>query len=186
VQNWSICLISAAELFLFHRRFLVRIACPGMLALVAGCAARPDSAALEAASHTLARTPPAPAPAPKTSKIVAAREPRKTPPPHADTPVAEFATPQLVGLSEEQLTGLLGTPTARAGDGPGRHLYYRMPQCTLNLSLYPNVDTHIFRLLSYEVTGNDGHDYGKQICRSELAAWLHTRQRARDEIAAGR
>jgi hypothetical protein len=181
-------LIFAAEhsQFLPLRKFLSRIAGPGLLALLAGCAARPDSAALQTASRNLA-----PMPASQTPKTIKAPEPHKSvavmrvlpdPAPPQSPP------PKLVGLSEDQLTDLLGTPTTRNGAGPGRHLYYRLPQCTLNLSLYPNVDTHIYKLLSYEVTGNDGHIHGKQVCDSELAAWLHTRQRsqARDEIAAGR
>ena len=175
-------MISAMERFSFPlRRFLTRLAVPGLAALLAGCAARPDPAALQSASRSLA-----PPPAPQTPRAAPVREAKKNPSHTAASPPPEIPPPTLVGLNEDQLTGLLGAPTAHAGDGPGRHLYYRLPQCTLNLSLYPNVDTHIYRLLSYEVTGNDGHYYGKQICDSELAAWLHTRQRARDEIAAGR
>jgi hypothetical protein len=145
--------------------------------LLAGCESRPDHAVYDA---TLLAAPPPPPDTKMPQAVVAIREPQKAvsrpvPHPAQRPPQVEVPVPELVGLDEQQLTDLLGTPTSQVGDGPGKHWYYRIRKCTLNLSLFPNVDTHIFRSLSYEVTDNDRHDDG-QHCRSELADRLHERQ----------
>jgi len=63
--------------------------------------------------------------------------------------------PKLVGLSEEELVAALGNPTEREEQLPGKLWRYRLPGCTLTVSLYPEVQTMVFRSLSYEVTRND-------------------------------
>jgi hypothetical protein len=144
--------------------------------LLAGCESRPDHTVYDA---TLLAPPPSPPDTKMPQAAVAIREPQKAasrpaPRPAQRPPQPEAPLPELVGLNEQQLTDLLGAPTSRVGNGPGKHWYYRMRKCTLNLSLFPNVDTHIFRSLSYEVTDNDRHGDGH--CRSELANRLHQRQ----------
>jgi hypothetical protein len=143
--------------------------------LLAGCESRPNpttyDAALQAAPPADTKPPQADVAILEPPKAVGRPAPRPAlRPAQPDAPV-----PELVGLDEQQLTDLLGAPTSQAGNGPGKHWYYRMRKCTLNLSLFPNVDTHVFRLLSYEVTDNDRHGDGQR-CRSELANRLRQRQ----------
>ncbi|HWM60525.1 MAG TPA: hypothetical protein VNN98_00160 [Rhizomicrobium sp.] len=143
--------------------------------LLAGCESRPNPTTYDAA---LQAVPPADTKPPQADVAIleppkAVNRPAPHPAPHPAQP--EAPVPELVGLDEQQLTDLLGAPTSQDGNGPGKHWYYRMRKCTLNLSLFPNVDTHVFRLLSYEVTDNDRHGDGQR-CRSELANRLRQRQ----------
>lgn len=157
---------------------LMPVSMLAMAIMLAGCESRPNHASYDA---TLLAPPAPPAQDTKMPQApVAIREPQKAasrPLPRRvqHPPQLEAPLPELVGLSEQQLTDLLGVPTSQVGNGPGKHWYYRMRKCTLDLSLFPNVNTHVFRSLSYEVTHNDRFGDGQR-CRSELANRLHERQ----------
>lgn len=78
------------------------------------------------------------------------------------------ADPELVGLREQELVNLLGIPNETVSRPPARIWRYSHARCHLNVSFYPDVQTREFRILSYEVTGNDGTDQGKRQCWSQL------------------
>jgi hypothetical protein len=177
VQQWRSLLSGHGEFLVEGRAAFSLIPLCVLAAAIAltGCESRPDRTAYDA---TLQSAPPADTKPPQA--VVAIREPQKPvsrPAPHPvqRPPQPEAPVPELVGLNEQQLTELLGAPTSQVGNGPGKHWYYRIRRCTLNLSLFPNVDTHIFRSLSYEVTDNDRRG-DEQHCRSELANRLRERQ----------
>jgi hypothetical protein len=81
----------------------------------------------------------------------------------------------LIGLDEAHLQALLGPPTVQEDRAPGKTWKYRNGRCTLNLSLYPDVETRVFHTLSYEVTSDDHTDEGKRLCMVELQSWAHNR-----------
>lgn len=81
-------------------------------------------------------------------------------------PVAEPVAPKLVGLNEQELVAALGAPTERQELMPGKLWRYELPGCTVSVSLYPEVQTMIFRSLSYEVTSNDDTPDGVRACLS--------------------
>src|SRR5690349_17124146 len=55
----------------------------------------------------------------------------------------------LIGMDEEQLVALLGPPTSEKDQAPGKIWRYRKSRCTVELTLYPDVQTRIYRALAY-------------------------------------
>lgn len=84
-------------------------------------------------------------------------------PPPAASPAPDAAPLKLIGLDENELTALLGPPYQREDAAPGKVWRYRLANCTLAVSLYPELRSQTFRALSYEVAINDdsaNHRYG--------------------------
>jgi len=83
--------------------------------------------------------------------------------PTATSPAPDAVPIKLIGLDENELTALLGAPNEREDQAPGKLWRYRLANCTLTVSLYPELRTLTFRALSYEVAINDdsaNHRYG--------------------------
>ncbi len=74
----------------------------------------------------------------------------------------------LVGKSENELRALLGPPTKEEDRPPGKTWRYRDGQCTLDVQLYPDVQTRQFGTLGYEVKSDDNTDEGKRVCLAQL------------------
>ncbi|WP_298724026.1 hypothetical protein [uncultured Ferrovibrio sp.] len=160
-------------------QWLTGVAVCGCLLLMAGCDARqwpladkqsgrvqnPSKTSSSSASAAPSSTPAMNAaaarraPSNRDTKIVAAVA---APPQVGDTTI------DLAGLREEELIDLLGAPTATESKPPAKIWRYNAAKCHLNVSFYPDVQTRVFRILSYEVTGNDSTDQGKRQCWSEL------------------
>lgn len=86
--------------------------------------------------------------------------------PKVSEPVAGV---NLVGLDSTQVQKMLGAPTEESDRAaPAKSWRYRYAQCTLDMTLYPDVQTQVFRVLSYEVNGNDGTEQGKRQCSAGL------------------
>ncbi|HKU94712.1 MAG TPA: hypothetical protein VJR58_05520 [Vineibacter sp.] len=83
--------------------------------------------------------------------------------------------PQLVGLGEEELRAKLGPPATEEDRPPGKIWRYRKGGCTLNLSLYPDVQTRKFGTLTYEVKSDDDTDEGKRNCLADLQSRIQAR-----------
>ncbi|HEX6958810.1 MAG TPA: hypothetical protein VF194_12560 [Ferrovibrio sp.] len=82
--------------------------------------------------------------------------------------VGEDRDMSLSGLREDELRDLLGKPTVVEDRPPAKIWRYKQASCHLNVSFYPDVETRVFRILSYEVKSNDDTDQGKRQCWSEL------------------
>lgn len=82
---------------------------------------------------------------------------------------------KLIGLGEQELRELLGEPMAAEERPPGKIWRYRKGRCTLNLSLYPDVQTRKFGTLTYEVKSDDDTDEGRRLCLDELRSRNQTR-----------
>lgn len=140
-----------------------------MLALC-GCATEPPPIPERTAPPTaspapapislLPQTPVPPQRPPVTPRKRDERKPA-TPPP---SPV------QLVGLNETELQTLLGMPAAVENHSPGKTLRFRKQDCVLSLALYPDIETRIFRTLSYEVTSDDNNVGATQQCQTKFGA----------------
>jgi hypothetical protein len=78
--------------------------------------------------------------------------------------VATATSVNLVGKSEAEVRSLLGPPTSEEDRAPGKTWHYRDGQCTVDVQLYPDVQTRQFGTLSYEVKSNDSTDEGKRLC----------------------
>ena len=136
--------------------------------------------------------PPRPAQKPRRARAKPATEvarlpdpppAEETPPPPAVAPAApvpdpvpEPPAPKLVGLNEEELVAALGQPTEQQEIMPGKLWRYQLPGCTVSVALYPEVQTMVFRSLSYEVTSNDDTPDGVRACFSRRSQSLVSKQ----------
>jgi hypothetical protein len=100
--------------------------------------------------------------------------PRRVARPVAAPPNEENISRQLVGLTEPEMTLLLGVPSAKESSGPGRRWVYRNGSCVLTVAFYADVETRIFRSLSYEVRNDDNSDQGRRNCMAELERRIGT------------
>ena len=82
----------------------------------------------------------------------------------------------LVGKSETELRAMLGAPTSEEDRPPGKRWRYRDGQCTLDVQLYPDVQTKQFGTLAYEVKSDDNTDEGKRACLVQLQSRAQTRR----------
>jgi hypothetical protein len=81
----------------------------------------------------------------------------------------------LVGKSETELRAMLGAPTSEEDRPPGKRWRYRDGQCTLDVQLYPDVQTKQFGILAYDVKNDDNTDEGKRVCTAQLQSRAQTR-----------
>ena len=158
------------------------------LLLLSGCEAarsmRDDLSRLTSSQPMAQKSQPA--------KNVASR-PRATPPastspdaPVAAPPAASSEPParpaatgapglSLAGKSETELRAMLGAPTSEEDRPPGKRWRYRDGQCTLDVQLYPDVQTKQFGTLAYEVKSDDNTDEGKRVCLAQLQSRAQAR-----------
>ena len=113
----------------------------------------------------------------KASDSTNVQDPAKREPPKPQPPRdAATATPVgLVGKSEGEVRALLGPPTSEEDRAPGKTWHYRDGLCTVDIQLYPDVQTHQFGTLAYEVKSDDNTDEGKRLCMAQLMS--HARAR---------
>jgi hypothetical protein len=111
--------------------------------------------------------------APPPTQVAAAPEAVQ---PHVRKPKAPAAPkPQIeevIGWNESELRNVFGEPVSREDHTPTKQLVYRLKQCTLNVTLYPEVDTKQFHALNYEVNSDDGSAKRQQACVTEFTARL--------------
>ncbi|TXL75714.1 hypothetical protein FHP25_13785 [Vineibacter terrae] len=85
------------------------------------------------------------------------------------------ASVNLIGLGEQELRAKLGPPVTEEERPPGKIWRYRTGGCTLNVSLYPDVQTRKFGTLTYEVKSDDDTDEGKRNCLADLQSRAQAR-----------
>jgi hypothetical protein len=123
--------------------------------LAAGLAACESARGPTAPAATASPTVKPPPPRPEAAARPVAPEP---PPP---------APGELTGLSREQTIALLGHPASETPQAMGTVWRYRKGSCHLALVLYPEVETNVERVLSYEFTqGSDPAACLKRLRRS--------------------
>jgi len=79
---------------------------------------------------------------------------------------------ELVGWNESELKTVFGAPASQEDHAPTKQLVYRIKQCTLNVTLYPEVETKQFHALNYEVNSDDGSAKRQQACIAEFTSRL--------------
>ena len=145
------------------------------LLLLSGCDvarnARTDFSRATDAIASATQSRPTAAPARKADPSTPAKSTAAADPPKADAAsqqpprdVATAAPVNLIGKSESEIRVLLGPPTSEEDRAPGKTWHYRDGQCTVDVQLYPDVQTRQFGTLSYEVKSNDSTDEGKRLC----------------------
>ncbi|MBP7339013.1 hypothetical protein [Niveispirillum sp.] len=138
-----------------------------------GCATFPPKADAGKAPAVASLPPPAPRTAatrPAPEPATPAKRPATAKPPPVSVPAPDPAPPPLrpVGMDEETLKNLLGQPSASRDETPARVLSFRRSQCALNLTLYPDVESRVFRTLSYEVTSDDHDERTARTCHARF------------------
>ena len=181
-------------------RSLVRHTVAIGLLLLSGCEAarnmRNDFARLTSAQPAAAQAAPAkpvPATRPRSAPTTASTEPppnatsiqpnsvetaSAAPTAAADSPVrssSDGPPVALAGKSEKELRALFGAPTSEEDRPPGKRWRYRDGQCTLDVQLYPDVQTKQFGTLAYEVKSDDNSDEGKRHCLAQFQSRVQTR-----------
>jgi hypothetical protein len=146
----------------------------GLLLVLTGCqVARNAQSDLNRLvnSDPFASRKPAPA-APRTATATAkpaAAEPAVAAATPAKAAPASPAEPiNFIGKSEDEVRTLLGPPTSVEERAPGKTWRYRDGQCTVDIQLYPDVQTRRFGTLAYEVKSDDNTDEGKRGCLAQL------------------
>ena len=81
----------------------------------------------------------------------------------------------LAGKSDNEVRALLGAPTSEEERPPGKRWRYRDGQCTLDVQLYPDVQTKQFGTLAYEVKSDDNSDEGKRLCLAQFQSRVQAR-----------
>ena len=66
--------------------------------------------------------------------------------------------------NEGQVRALLGPPTSVEERAPGKTWHYRDGRCSVDVQLYPDVQTRQFGTLAYEVKSDDNSDEGRRDC----------------------
>ena len=103
----------------------------------------------------------------------------KTDDPKADPQQAAASTPAppapaapvtLVGKSEGQVRAMLGPPTSVEERAPGKTWHYRDGRCSVDVQLYPDVQTRQFGTLAYEVKSDDNSDEGNRACMARIGS----------------
>jgi hypothetical protein len=90
----------------------------------------------------------------------------------ASTPATSVpsAPVTLVGKSEGQVRAMLGPPTSVEERAPGKTWHYRAGGCSVNVQLYPNVQTRQFGTLGYDVKSDDNSDEGNRACMARIGS----------------
>ena len=77
-------------------------------------------------------------------------------------------TLNLVGLDQTQVAKVLGPPMAETEKAPGKVWRYWNSRCAVDVSMYLDIQSRAYRVLSYEVTNHDNSAGGRSACLAEL------------------
>jgi len=172
------------------RNLIARTTGVGLL-LLTGCEAprnmRDDFLKLTSSQPTAKKSQPAKSSQPRATPLASTTDVAAVvSPPPSDKPLifptataasdelparpAPAGTPafSLSGKSETELRATLGAPTSEEERPPGKLWLYRDGQCTLDVQLYPDVQTKQFRVLAYQIKSYDSTDEGKRMCTAQM------------------
>ena len=79
------------------------------------------------------------------------------------------------GTNERDLRAMLGSPTSEEEHPPGKQWRYRDGKCTIDIQLYPDVETKQFATLAYKVKSDDNTDEGRRLCVAQLQSRVQAR-----------
>lgn len=82
----------------------------------------------------------------------------------------------LAGYGETELKALLGAPTSEESHPPGKQWRFRDGNCTVDVQLYPDIETKTFRTLAYKVKRDDNSDEGRRLCLAQLQSRVQARR----------
>jgi hypothetical protein len=125
--------------------------------LVAGCVdsappaeLRPSSSLQASAADAIPAPEAPPRPAPVRKAVAPPTDATIAPAPDA-AQVGTQGVDRLIGLNETEIETFLGPPMLQEDRAPTKLWVFRNRSCTINVTLYPDVETRQFHALSYEV-----------------------------------
>jgi hypothetical protein len=80
------------------------------------------------------------------------------------------------GTNERELRALLGAPTSEEEHPPGKQWRYRDGKCSVDIQLYPDVETKQFATVAYKVKSDDSTDEGRRLCMAQLQSRVQARR----------
>jgi hypothetical protein len=90
--------------------------------------------------------------------------PRQPPVPPAKPPVAQLDPQRLVGLNENAVTDLIGSPSEVRDEPPARVWRYNGNKCSVDVLFYFDLTQQEFRALTYSVEPAGRSDLAQRIC----------------------
>jgi hypothetical protein len=180
-RRYSLCVAFCIELIRGERMagkvLRERILAIGLL-MLSGCDAahgsrddlNPLASPHQPSFGVASATAPSAWPPARTAKPSGTAQPGNNKPATSDPPGGESNETRLllVGKSESELREMLGSPNYEEDRPPGKLWRYQDGSCTLDIHLFPDVQTHQFGTLSYEVLSHDNSDEGKRRCTAQL------------------
>ena len=113
---------------------------------------RPSSSLQASAADVMPAPEPAPHPAPVHKAVAPPTDALAATPPGGDaTAIGTQGVDRLIGLNETEIETFLGPPMLQEDRAPTKLWVFRSKTCTINVTLYPDVETRQFHALSYEV-----------------------------------
>jgi hypothetical protein len=95
--------------------------------------------------------------------------PVPVPPAPGSEDVASLLDPgQLIGLDLAGIARLLGQPALQSERPPAKVWSYNGDGCSLRVFVYPDINTRLFRALTYDIQGTDGSPVAKRRCFTGL------------------
>jgi hypothetical protein len=95
--------------------------------------------------------------------------PVPVPPAPGTQDVATLLDPgELIGLDLAAISRLLGQPTTQSDRPPAKVWSYNGDGCSLRVFVYPDINTRLFRALTYDIQGTDGTPVAKRRCFTRL------------------
>jgi hypothetical protein len=145
----------------------------GMIMLVAACVETKPPPELRTSSPIQTESPGAALPAGPAHASLPAHKP--TAPasiegPTVAVPPATQGIEQLVGLNETELQNVLGPPMLQEEKAPTKLWVFRNRNCTINVTLYPDVQTRQFHALAYEVISDVNTPERTRQCAAEFSS----------------
>jgi hypothetical protein len=113
---------------------------------------------------------PAPPPSPVKPPAPPRKEKETVEEEKAKHDIATQGIDRLIGLNESEIQSILGPPMLQEDRAPTKLWVFRSRNCTINVTLYPDVETREFHALSYEVI-SDVHTVERtRQCIAQFAA----------------
>src|SRR5262249_52321295 len=117
-----------------------------------------------------------PGPHQSSTPAVKKKEPAQAAIVHAPPPPRNGEAPDIgaVGMDESKVRELFGPPLTEEDNAPERKLKYHTGACSVEFALYPDVDTRTYRILTLEVSSDDGTAKGRRSCVNQLKSRIAT------------
>ena len=82
---------------------------------------------------------------------------------------------EIFGLDRTEVDARLGAPVEQQDHGVGQAMEYRDRHCSIEVTMYPEVETRIYRALAYQVTSDDHTPQSTRNCLERFTSRIRAR-----------